>query len=551
MKFSQRIIAPTLLVVVLGALLIQLPGMARDRQDSYTWFQPVQDILVSIDREYVEEPDYNKLQLGAIQGMIESLNDPYTEFIPKEYLSDFRKATEGSYAGIGASVRIENGWMTIISPMPGSPALEAGIQAGDQIRQIEDKTTWEEPIDDSIDRLTGTPETPVQVKVHRLDAPEDEILDITIIRRQIQVQTVEGVHRVGVDWNYWLDPNEKIACLRIKQFTQTTPDELLNALSPLIDQGLNGLVLDLRFNPGGLLWAANEVCDLFLDQGAIVSVRDRTGNGNTFSADAEGTLPDFPIIVIVNSQSASASEIVAGALKDNGRGKVLGTRSFGKGLVQDVIHDLESGAGWLKITTAHYYLPSGRNIHKTPESTEWGVDPDDGFYLPLSNTEYRRVIEIQNELEVIRNDNGEGSWDDQQWVRDRLEDPQINLALDTMHTRINEGVWKPTGETIDPDEELLAQLENTERLQEYYQAQLDRANEEIERLSALVPEEDQPDPWYDVIPDDSAVNGGTLTIRDENGEVVSVGRIDDQARLKNALLMIDIQPAEDNTEENP
>lgn len=549
MSKSKKLIAPTLLLIVVAALLIQLPGMARDRRLSYNWFNPIQDVLLKISDMYVTEPDYDALQLGAIRGMIETLDDPYTEFIPAEYLEEFVKSTEGSYAGIGAEVNMIDGWLTIVSPMPGSPALEAGLRAGDQIIAIAGETTKDEPIDKSIERLTGEPGTTVEATVHREGAPDEETEIITLTRRQINVETVEGVHRNGAQWDNIIDAQANLAYIRIDQFTQTTAPELRKTLTKLVDNNLAGLVLDLRANPGGSLRAAVEVCDLFLPEGTIVTVKGRAGPEENYTAHAKDTLPDFPVVVLVNGQSASASEIVAGALKDNHRAIVLGTRTFGKGLVQEVVHDLKSGKGWLKLTIAHYYLPSGRNIHKHPDSTEWGVDPDDGFYLPLTDAEYRKVVENQRKLQVIKEGNHQGDWQNPQWVDQQLQDPQLSAALKALRLHNKENKWVATGREMKENEELIAQLQLAERRRDIVITQLDRLDREIDRLTTFE-NDSEPEPFYDLIPGNTMVTGGTLEIKDASGNVVSVLRIDDQDRLEASLFRAGMVPVNAETDSN-
>lgn len=546
MRMNQKVLAPALFVVVIGALVVQLLGMVRDRHDTYEWFEPIQDVLWELNKNYVTEPDFEQLQLGAIQGMIDTLDDPYTEFIPRKEIEGFRKATEGSYAGIGAEVNILDGWLTVTSPMVGSPALDAGIQAGDQVRAIDGMTTEGEPIDLSIKRLTGPPDTEVIATIYRPSAGDSgETFDLTLTRKQIQVETVEGlVRREREQWNCMVDPENGIAYIRIGQFTHTTAQEFRDLLVPLVEDGLQGLVLDLRLNPGGSLAAALDVCDVFLSSGMIVSVKGRAGGEEMATAHASGTLPDFPMVVLVNGQSASASEITAGALKDHGRAKVLGTRTFGKGLVQKVEHELESGAGWLKLTTDHYYLPSGKNIHRQPDSEAWGVDPDEGFYLPLTMAEMRRVVRVQRELQVIREGSGsEGQWDDPDWILERMEDPQLAAAVKSLRSKVTTDEWEATGRVMEADEEIIAQLRLTEERRDLILTQLDRMDREIARLEAFQDESEQ-EAFYDIIPDDQVITGGIVEIRAPDGRVVTSLTIQDQDQLEAALYRLGLKPAD-------
>lgn len=549
MRSMKRFVAPGCMVALLLVVLGQLAASAGDRFDALSWFDPIQDVLLEVRRGYVEElseEKYKSLQKAAIDGMLKELGDPYTNYIPLQKQGDFDKNVRGRYVGIGAQVDMRNGWLTIVSPMAGSPALQAGIRAGDQIRAIDGVSTKDEDINDSINRLMGTPNTKVTVTVHREGAPEDETEEITVTRGQIQVSTVEGVHRVGEEWHYWLDPQAKLAYVRVRQFTETTSADLYGAVAKMVKAGLTGLVLDLRFNPGGSLQSAVEIGDMFVPEGVLVSVKGR-GREQEYAAHRQGTLPEFPMVVLVNSQSASASEIVAGALQEDGRAIVLGTRTFGKGLVQDV-RGLRSGAGQLKITTASYFLPSGRNIHKWPDSQTWGVDPNPGFFVPMSNDQMRRMIDIRNELGVIRKDNGQGEWNDPQWIEERLSDPQLSAAVKALRLRLESGQWQPTGQEMDPNEELIREMQLVERQREFLIEQLEQVEERLNSLASFIPPEEQE--RVDLIPDDAKVAGGTVEVRDAEGKVVAVLSITEGGALEPALRRAGLTPAPKQNPEN-
>lgn len=547
MRSMKRFVAPGCMVALLLVVLGQLAASAGDRFDALAWFDPIQDVLLEVRRGYVEElseEKYKSLQKAAIDGMLKELGDPYTNYIPLQEQGDFDKNVRGRYVGIGAQVDMRDGWLTIVSPMAGSPALQAGIRAGDQIRAIDGVTTRGEDINDSINRLMGNPNTKVTVTVHREGAPEDETEEIVVTRGQIQVSTVEGVHRVGEHWDYWLDPHAKLAYVRVRQFTETTSADLYSAVASLVKAGLAGLILDLRFNPGGSLQAAVEIGDMFVPEGVLVSVKGR-GREQEYAAHKQGTLPDFPMVVLVNNQSASASEIVAGALQEDGRAIVLGTRTFGKGLVQDV-RGLRSGTGQLKITTAAYYLPSGRNIHKWPDSKTWGVDPNAGFFVPMTNDQMREMIRIRNELSVIRKDNGAGEWNDPKWIDERLKDSQLSAGVKALRLRLEGGQWQPTGQEMNPNEELIKEMQLVERQREFLIEQLEQVEERLNSLASFIPAEDQ-EP-VDLIPDGASVAGGTVEVRDAEGNVVAVLSIAESAALEPALRRAGLTPKE--TKEN-
>jgi carboxyl-terminal processing protease len=269
------------------------------------------------------------------------------------------------------------------------------------------------------------------------------------------------------------------------------------------------------------------MADLFLDSGTIVSMRGRAAPERTFAADAPGTLPDFPMVVMVNGASASASEIVAGALADNDRALVLGERSFGKGLVQSVI-PLPNNAGTLKLTEAHYYLPSGRNIQREDDSPTWGVDPSDGYYVPMTGEEYGRMWRIRQQEEIRRAepDSDRARWEDPAWIRERLEDPQLAAAVRAIGAKLATGEWLRTGEDVPEFAIEFAALKSERRRFEALQREAERTARRIQALSDL-PGGDEVEA-SDLLPDELDLSGGLVEIRDESGAVVAQLRITGQ-----------------------
>ncbi|MCI0629603.1 MAG: S41 family peptidase, partial [Phycisphaerales bacterium] len=443
MRF-KKILAPSMLILFSGALLIQLPIAIADRASNYDLFDPVIDVRHLLVEGFVDQAklDDKQMQLAMINGMIETLDDPHTVFVPPDEHAEFEKDIRGSYVGIGCEVNIIDDYLTIISPMDGSPALEAGIMAGDVVLEIEGQSTLKMPIQDCIAKLMGEPGTPVTIKVRHLDGTEQPY---TIVRSRITTRTVRGLRRQGEDWNYCIDDQLGLSYIRVTQFNATTIDELTGALDNIQQRALNGLILDLRDNGGGEFEAAVQLADLFLDEGTIVSVRPREGRGEikTFAAHLAGTLPDFPMLVLVNERSASASEIVAGALQENHRAKILGTRTFGKGSVQE-IRELDYNRGTLKFTSAHYYIggADGRNIHRSSDSQVWGVDPDPGMVMPVPDEDYIEMFRARREFEIIRNgkDNGPACAN-AQWIADNLKDRQLARAVEVLATAVRTGDW--------------------------------------------------------------------------------------------------------------
>jgi carboxyl-terminal processing protease len=311
-----------------------------------------------------------------MQGALEPLDDPTSIIWPVD-AEEFDKHTRGDFPGVGISIILNNqGEVEVSSPMGGTPAFRAGILPGDVIIKVDGQSLKGFSLTKTVRTITGLKGTPVTLTIRR----DGEEIDFTLIRDIIKIRSVKGLKRQAEDeqrWDYWLDPENGIGYVRVDNFQANTVTDLRQTIGRLQGEGLRGLVLDLRFNPGGLLTAAYEMASIFLDKGAgVVSTRGRNPTDNrSFDTYRQGTFKDLPLVVLVDEASASGSEIVSGAIRDNKRGKVIGARTYGKGSVQNVIPLSRSNAK-LKITTAAYFLPSGVSIHKTPRSETWGVEPD-------------------------------------------------------------------------------------------------------------------------------------------------------------------------------
>lgn len=522
---NAKRVAPILFAALIGVLLIRLPVAVASRASVYSWYEPLIDVERLVSRDFVTEPDRAALLDGAISGLLQALNDPYTEFIPARDVAEFDKQTRGSFVGIGAEVRMEDGWLLIVSPIEDSPAYKSGVMAGDRVTAVDGTSTYNLSVFDCIEMLTGEPGTPVTMTIER----NGESFDLTVVRQRIVTPTIKGVHRVDEKWDFWIDPEQRIAYVRLTQFTGSTASDLERALRESLGAGMKGLVLDVRFNPGGMLNSAIDIANLFLREGTIVSTKGRAHPEQRFTASAQGTLPDFPVVVLVNRQSASASEIVAGALADNNRAIVLGERSYGKGSVQNVV-PLPSGAGQLKITEQHYYLPSGRSLHRSDDSPVWGVDPAEGFFVPMSDAEYRQMLTIRREEEIIRNRNGAPhngeNWSDSAWALNHLKDKQLSAAVEALRLRIASGEWKPTGESIEQANVVTsAEFNRTEQMRERLLRELSRIDR---RLDALRAGADGRRPSHDLLPDDAEFVGGQIAVYDAEGKQVATLRITGQ-----------------------
>lgn len=528
---SKRSILPLvgiLGVAVVGSTIAVATNAVRMNDDQYSFFDPIVDVSTLINALYVEEADMDAMQIGAIEGMLDELKDPYTTFVPRRDTEEFSKDLTGEYVGIGAEVQIRDGWLTISSPLDGSPAWKAGVMADDRVIAIDGNSTEGFTIDESIDLLTGEPKTKVVITVER----DAETLDIEIIRDHIKVQAVKGFMREDGDgeWMHLIDPSAGIGYIRLTQFTPGCAQEVKDAIEHTkreLGGDLNGLVLDLRFNPGGLLDEAVEIADLFIEDGTIVSTKGRVFEEEIDRATRAGTITDLPLLVMVNGQSASASEVLSGALSDHNRAVILGTRSFGKGSVQTV-RPLESGAGVLKITEQYYYLPSGRLLHRRDDSTEWGVDPTPGYFVPMTNDETLEMLRARREQEIIEQNDESEQVDlrDTDAVLDALNDPQLSAAVSVMQNRVNTGEFAPTGiEENEPMDVALAELNTLRAQEERLLRELARLDRRMQAAEQEVPEEIITQDPRDFWDDETNLEGGELVVRDADGNVVTTLQI--------------------------
>lgn len=373
------------------------------RDEDYELMRLFVDTFENIERNYVKDVDRRQLIQAAIRGMVTQL-DPYSNYISPEELKRFNQEVEQEFGGIGIQVQMDQRVrrLMVMTPLPGTPAYKAGIKSGDLIMEIEGKSSEGVTLEEAVKLLQGKPGTDVSIGVQH--AGSDKVEQLKITRAVIQVATVLGdTHKPDDSWNYLIDSESKIAYLRLTHFGRRSADELQEALELLKNEGMRGLVLDLRFNPGGLLGQATKIADLFLESGTIVSVKGRNTDNRVWSAEKEGTFSGFPMAVLVNRFSASASEIVSAALQDHKRAAIVGERSWGKGSVQNVI-ELENGASALKLTTAQYLRPSGRNIHKFPgakDDEEWGVGPDSEHKIEFTQKELQDYLDYRRQRDVI------------------------------------------------------------------------------------------------------------------------------------------------------
>jgi len=333
-----------------------LQKVSAGGSDPYEGLEAFTNVLAVVQKNYVEDVGTQKLVDGAINGMLNAL-DPHSSYLTPESYKELQVDTEGSFGGLGIEITVRDGVLTVVAPIEDTPAYRAGVKAGDQIIKIEDELTKDMSLVDAVKKMRGPRGSKITVSVRREGV--SRLMDFHLTREVIKIQSVKS-KTLEKGYGY----------VRITQFQDRTGSDLDAALSRLTQENgkLEGLVVDLRNDPGGLLSQAVKVSDTFLDSGLIVYTEGRLDNQKQKYFAHSGGQTEIPLVVIVNGGSASASEIVAGALQDHGRAVVVGTKTFGKGSVQTIL-PMESGAA-LRLTTAMYFTPSGRSIQVT------GITPD-------------------------------------------------------------------------------------------------------------------------------------------------------------------------------
>lgn len=400
------------LVVLASSLSLQAAESYTNAYDAIALFTKV---LEEVHRSYVDTDDasYDTLIHHALAGMLQEL-DPYSQFMDERSYEDMKDNTSGHFGGIGVVISMKTGLLTVVSPMEDTPGFRAGILSGDIIIEIDGEETRELSLPESVKRMRGEPGTEVRIKTLRPSTRDVE--EITIIREEINVASVKDAEML----------ENKIGYIRITQFNEPTGERLKTEVQMLLDDGMEALVLDLRGNPGGLLTAAVEVAELFLKRSELIVFtkgRDGAKNGQRFKSSGKPHWLDFPIAILVNGGSASASEIVAGALQDHKRAVLIGEKTFGKGSVQSVLPLTDGSA--VKLTTAKYYTPSERVIHDN------GIEPD--IQVKMSTEDFymiRRQQAAKNgEAEKLKEDEPD------------LRDAQLETALGTLKGMLIQQSW--------------------------------------------------------------------------------------------------------------
>jgi len=417
-------------------LLLEPGAAVAAASDTYRQLNLFGDIFERVRADYVEKPDDAKLIESAINGMLSSL-DPHSTYMGAKNFRDMQVQTRGQFGGLGIEVTMEDGLVKVVSPIDDTPASKAGVQAGDLIAKLDGEEVKGMTLSQAVEKMRGAVSTPIKLTIIRKGS--DKPIELTLVRDIINIKSVRG--RVEGD---------DIAYIRITSFSEQTADALKKSMDDLTKQigedKLKGYIVDLRNNPGGLLDQAVEVSDTFLDRGEIVSTRGRNADETERRNARPGDLAKGkPVIVLVNGGSASASEIVAGALQDHKRATVLGSLSFGKGSVQTVIP--VSGNAAIKLTTARYYTPSGRSIQAK------GIAPDIELVQDVpadlkEKAEAAGVDTTRGEASLkghLKNGEDEKTGSPAYVPPDPKDDTQLKLAVDLMH-----GVQKNAAYPADP-----------------------------------------------------------------------------------------------------
>ena len=379
MKNNKLKILYTLLAVFGIVYFLSLGVLTYMIASNYNGIGNLVKAFILIKGQYLYSEDITLKQLieGSIEGMVDSLDDPYSAYLSPEMLDQLNEQIQGSFGGLGILVSKKDEYIEVVRPIKNTPAYRAGLKAGDLITHIDDQDVKDMNLDMAVKLMRGPVGTKISLTVMR--PGENKTFTVEITREEIKVPSVDGHMIEGEDIGY----------IALMKFNVNTPGEIRNTLNDLLEQGAKAIILDLRNNPGGELLSVIEVADEFLSEGAIVHIDNKLGKDKTYWAEPPAV--DIPLVVVQNERTISAAEILAGAIKDNERGILVGTNTFGKGLVQTVFQ-LGDGAG-LKLTTARYLTPDGYDIN------EKGISPDVYVEQPLDSAE---DLQLSKAIEIIK-----------------------------------------------------------------------------------------------------------------------------------------------------
>jgi len=428
-------VVATLLLTQPHTLLMS--SVARAAASDYQALNLFGDVFERVRTDYVEKPDDSKLVESAISGMLAGL-DPHSGYMSPNSFRDMQVQTRGEFGGLGIEVTIEDGVVKVVAPIDDTPAAQAGVMANDIITHLDDEAVQGLTIDQAVDKMRGPVNTKIKLTIVRKGS--DKPIEVTIVRDIIRVKSVRS-HPEGTDVGY----------IRITQFNEQTTDGLKQAINDLNNElggdKIKGYIVDLRNNPGGLLDQAISVSETFLEKGEIVSTRGRNPEETErFDARHEAMIKGKPLIVLINGGSASASEIVAGALQDHKRATLIGTRSFGKGSVQTII-PLGAGNGALRLTTARYYTPSGRSIQAK------GITPDIEVLQDVPDN-LKAQTDSEGEASLRGHLKGEGAEQtgSQSYVPPNASDDKaLKMALDLLRGTASNAAFPPNPKAAVPN----------------------------------------------------------------------------------------------------
>jgi len=418
------------IAAVIAVLLWRFPETILLRDALYQKFGPMLEVRQQVLKNYVKEVDDDVLLRGAIDGMVHRL-DPFSVYYSADEYSDFRSMTEGQFQGIGIEVgQIRTGELLVISPIEGSPAFQAGMRSGDIIVEVDGAKTAEMSLKEATHRIKGRPGTSVRLLIQR--PLQQDPFEVDITRARVTVRSVRGYARTADwEWDYMIDAEHHIGYLRISAFERATTQQLDEVIRDLrSEHSMRALIIDVRDNGGGFMDVVVDMANLFLSQGTIVGTRRRTTTGDIYVATPENTYPAFPLVILVNHGSASASEILAGSLKDHGRAVIIGEKTYGKGSVQEMftVRSKDGSAGKLKLTTSYYVLPKGELIHgkgitpdqivkMTPKQRSDWIDSIRAVYAPRTPASQPTTASAPACVAI-------------------MIDPQLQAALDTLREKL-------------------------------------------------------------------------------------------------------------------
>tara|TARA_B100000945_G_scaffold299079_1_gene279437 strand:+ start:2241 stop:3566 length:1326 start_codon:yes stop_codon:yes gene_type:complete len=439
-------------MIISAAMLLSIICYSKIPQNHYARYY--ERATKELGERYVQEVDQEKLFQGAMTGMMATL-DEHSNYLPPRQFEGLDAILNQEFGGLGIQIEgsEDSTELKIITPVLGSPAIQAGLQAGDVIVKIGKKFTRDMPEDESLNLLRGAEGTSVQLSIRRNNDPN--LLEFNITREIVRTSTLRGFQRLEEgQWDYRLPaPNDNYLYLLVTDFGQRTTQEVRQVIEEANETtGYDGIILDLRGNGGGLLLSAVSICDLFIDQAKVVEVQYRDEARNvTYSSDAATTLDATkPMVVLIDRDSASASEITAACLQDHERAVVIGERSYGKGSVQDVVVlDTSGDSHAIKYTVAHYIRPSGRNIHRTKPveqmlaDEDWGVQPNDGYKINFEEPQRIAYLDNKRKRFIIKPAVPEDSPDGNSEIttiefeddESGFTDPHLQRAIEYLHSR--------------------------------------------------------------------------------------------------------------------